>query len=295
MHSSTDRPPEPRLGALGVVAVVLACASVGLLLADPAAGMWDETVAVAVLGAASAVIARRLYTAMRTARQSVWLQADLAAHERERGELVDHVLETADDERSAIAHRLHDGPLQVLTAMRLIADVVRHSVEEGDTARALQMVQRLDEHAGAAADELRRMTGRLHPVVMEQQGLVQALGSLTEMVQAEYGVPADLEAPRAPWRSMPDRDTAIYQVAREAAVTAARSGAERVDIHLVEEPGQVRLTVTATGEDAAGGRHRQMSFRLMRERAARIGARITISDGPGGWRTEVSVGPGEHG
>ncbi len=282
---------------LDVMAVALACAAVALLLVDPASGVWDEAVALAALIAASMVIARRMYAAMRTARQSVRLQADLAAHERERGELVDHVLETADGERSAIAHRLHDGPLQVLTAMRLVADVVRHAVEEGDTARALQMVQRLDEHAGEAAEELRRMTGHLHPVVMEQQGLVQALGSLAEMLHEEYGLAADLEAPRATWRSMPERDTAIYQVAREAAMSAARSGAERVHLRLAEEAGQVLLTVTATGgEETADGRQRKMSVRLMRERAARIGADITISDGPNsGWHIEVLVGAGGHG
>ena len=97
------------------------------------------------------------------------------------------MLRTVEDERSQIAHRLHDGPQQVLTAIRLLADGIRHALENDETQRALEGLERLEQLAMEAGDELRQMTARLYPVVMEQLGLLQALGSLGETIEEEYG------------------------------------------------------------------------------------------------------------
>jgi hypothetical protein len=65
-----------------------------------------------------------------------------------------------------------------------------------------------------AADELRRLSGSLHPVALEQSGLVQALAALTETLQDEHGVAAQLTAPAE--RSSRDNahDAAVYMIAR---------------------------------------------------------------------------------
>ena len=87
------------------------------------------------------------------------------------------------------------------------------------------MLDRLEHVASAAADDLRRTVARLHPVVMEQQGLIQALGSLAETVQEEYGVDATFAKPSSAWNADNDRDTAIFQIAREAGSTPPATAA----------------------------------------------------------------------
>ena len=183
----------------------------------------------------------------------------LAVRSREQGELFDHMLRSIDDERAALAHRLHDGPQQTMTAVRLMGGVIADAVRSGDDDRATEVLRRLEQLASDAADDLRRTVAGLHPVVMEQRGLVQALGSLAETVHEEYGVDARFTKPSAPWDADDDRDTAIYQIAREAAINAARHGRPPVTIRLEQEDGRLLLTVDDAGgtlPTAHGSRHR---------------------------------------
>ncbi|HUZ83062.1 MAG TPA: histidine kinase, partial [Gaiellales bacterium] len=151
------------------------------------------------------------------------LERRLAEHDRELHELFDRMLESADRDRATLAGQLHDGPLQTMTAVRLVADSIRHSLEAGDRAQARAALAKLEEYATAAAEDLRRTTQRLHPVVM-RHGLVQALGSLAETASEEHAVPVSFSPPPAPWQPDPARDAALFQIAREATSNAARHG-----------------------------------------------------------------------
>ena len=201
----------------------------------------------------------------------------LAERGREQGELFDQMLRTIDGERAAVAARLHDGPQQTMTAMRLMCDVIGDSIRTGDLARATEVLDRLEHVASAAADDLRQTVARLYPVVMEQQGLIQALGSLAETVQEEYGVKATFTRPSAVWEPDNERDTAIFEIAREAAINAARYGRPPVTISLEREDGRICLAVEDTGGRLPAAARGGIGIRMMRERASRIGAAITLA------------------
>jgi two-component system nitrate/nitrite sensor histidine kinase NarX len=210
---------------------------------------------------------------------------------REQAELFDHMLDAIDAERETLAHCLHDGPQQTLTAVRLMCDVVRDSISKGDVHHAEEVLGRLERLASDAADDLRRTVARLHPVVMQQQGLVQALGSLAETVHEEYGVPTSFTRPHGPWEAEDERDTAIFQIAREAAVNAARHGRPPVLISLHRSPADIHLSVEDRGGGLATNGHSPrdgVGIRMMYERAARIGAKLTLESAPG-TRTVVSL------
>jgi signal transduction histidine kinase len=274
MSSSTDR----RLAAAG--AVVAAVAGVAIVAATSASWLHAALVLLAV-GAAWFATARALRTT-----------AALAQRGREQGELFDHMLRTIDDERAALALRLHDGPQQTMTAVRLMADVIGDAVRSGDVDRANEVLARLERLASDAADDLRRTVARLHPVVMQQQGLLQALGSLAETVHEEYGVSTSFARPSVPWDGDDDRDTAIFQIAREAAVNAARHGRPPVTISLQRDNGHILLEVEDTGGTLPTATGNGIGMRMMRERATRIGAAITLDADPGrrsAVRVEVPV------
>ena len=77
-----------------------------------------------------------------------------------------------------------------------------------------------------AADELRRMSGSLHPVVLEQQGLLQALGSLSETLRGASTASQAADAPAPHGRPRDERARhGLYHVARETSLHAARRGA----------------------------------------------------------------------
>jgi signal transduction histidine kinase len=265
MSSSTERLVTAGVAAAAAAAVV---ALVVLTSSD-----WLHG---ALMLAAVAVAWFAIDRALRTTHA-------LAERSREQRELFDTMLHTLDDERAALAMRLHDGPQQTMTAVRLMCDVIGDAIRNGDVDRANEVLTRLEDVASGAADDLRRTVARLHPVVMEQQGLLQALGSLAETVHEEYGVDARFSRPAAGWEADVERDTAIFQIAREAAINAARHGRSPVSISLEHEDGRISLAVEDAGGTLPATPTGGIGIRMMQERATQIGAAITLERSPGQW------------
>jgi signal transduction histidine kinase len=206
----------------------------------------------------------------------------------ERSDLFDHAVRSAEREREQIAHLLHDGPLQLVTAMRLMTDVARRTATAGEGEQTVELLDRIEAQATQAAADLRAMTARLHPVVMEQLGLHVALGALAEAIEADHGVACAYSGPGAAWEAAPERDAALYGIAHEAAVSAARNGASELRLRLADGDGQVELAVehgALTPASAQDERELVLGARLMRERAERIRAVLRIerpAGAPGG-------------
>jgi signal transduction histidine kinase len=189
--------------------------------------------------------------------------------------LVDHILRAIDRDREDIAGRLHDGPQQLMTAIRLLASGAQHALREGQVEDAEHALERLQELAVQAGDELRRLSGTLHPVALEQGGLVGSLAGLTEWLEGEYGVETRLST-REPSVRQPDRDRAVYMIARGAALSAARYGASVVEIVLTFDSRAIVLTVTGVGCPA----HDPAVEALLRARAGRIGGTLDVGADP---------------
>jgi two-component system, NarL family, sensor histidine kinase UhpB len=267
-----------------------------LLTAGVAAAAATAVVALVVLTSSDWLHGLLMLSAVAVA----WFAIDRALHtthalaerSREQRELFDTMLRTLDDERAALALRLHDGPQQTMTAVRLMCDVIADAIRTGDVDRATEVLDRLEDVASAAADDLRRTVARLHPVVMEQQGLIQALGSLAETVHEEYGVEASFTRPASAWQGDVERDTAIFQIAREAAINAARHGRSPVSISLEHDETLISLAVEDAGGTLPGTPGGGIGIRMMQERATQIGAAITLDRSPGEWsavRLELPV------
>jgi signal transduction histidine kinase len=182
---------------------------------------------------------------------------------------LEDMLHALDDERLELAHRLHDGPQQVMTAIRLVADGTRHALEEGDTERARRCIERLEQLAGDGAEQLRRLAGSLDP-----RDLVDALGMLVETL-ADDGLEASLTVEGTWPEGEAQRDAEIYQVARECCLDAARNGASSIAISLAAMPGSATLRVRCTGSERIG----DGTMTLLEQRAARIGAWIEAGRG----------------
>jgi|tagenome__1003787_1003787.scaffolds.fasta_scaffold20989515_10 signal transduction histidine kinase len=267
----TVPPPESIVRSLVLVAAAVVAV---LLLVEILTGQFLYAAGLGLTLGILAVAMRGMEMARTRHRQ---LEAAGELRARRDAELFDHMVGMLDEEREAIAHRLHDGPLQVIAAIRLMADAARRSLEDGDEDSARRTLTRLEEHASSVSDDLRRTTGRLHPVVLEQRGLLPALESLIETVNEEYGTAADLSTPDGSWRGSPERDMALYQLAREAAVSAARSGAMHVHVGLERDEREVRLVVSADGDGVLGSRH-DVRTQLLAARAARIGGSFELAD-----------------
>lgn len=242
-------------------------------------GRDTRVVAGGLLAVAGLTMFARAWSARRERQRA--LERRHRRMEVERRELFNRMVDAVDGERAALALRLHDGPQQTMTAVRLMADVAREAIRAGDRQRADEVLERLESVASEAADDLRRTTAGLHPVVMAQQGLLPALASLAETTHEEFGVPATFRGPGDGWDADGERDTAILMIAREAATSAARFGAPPVEISLSRGAGGITLRVVDRGtqppaERDPGG----IGVGMMRERAARVGATLSFATDP---------------
>jgi two-component system, NarL family, sensor kinase len=253
-------------------------ASVVVLVGEVNQRDWAQTVGTAVLTLLLAVALRGSIAGTRRFEQ---LRRAEELRGRVDAALFDHMMSVLDEEREAIAHRLHDGPQQVAAAIRLMTDATRTALDDGDEARARETLARLEEHAMAVSEDLRRTTARLHPVVLQQLGLLPALESLAETVREEYEAETTLSLPRGRWSGDPERDVALYQLAREAAVSAARSGAREIHIRLAVENGEVTLAVAPDAVSGEPDPRLDLREQLLAARAARMGGSLRMEDGNG--------------
>jgi signal transduction histidine kinase len=283
MRSSTERPGALVPALLGVVAFALAGVAVLSEAGESEhAGLILYTVSI-VVGAVAFVLGERARRASAHERQLHESRARLDA------ELLDAVLGMLDEERESIAHVLHDGPQQLVAAIRLMADAVRHAVAEHDEERALAALARLEEHAAEAADELRRTTGRLHPVVLEQHGLQPALETLRATLEEQFGVAMRFQHTESGWPADAVRDAALYGLAREAAVGAAVAGASAIAITLEDDGSASSLTVQTERGRLSDLPHAHIRTELLRARASSVGGSLELLRYGDGERIEVRV------
>jgi signal transduction histidine kinase len=181
----------------------------------------------------------------------------------------DAVLQALDDEREDTANVLHDGPQQLMTAMRLVADGTLHALDDGDSERVRMGIERLEQLAEHGAAGLRRISIGLNPV---RRDLADALAVLVELLE-DRGVDASL-AVEGDWPADGARDAAFYAVARECSLEAARRGAASISLSLAATADRPQLRITA-----GGGEIGESVLLLAGHRASAVGAQLEVGHG----------------
>jgi signal transduction histidine kinase len=174
-------------------------------------------------------------------------------------------------ERRRIARDLHDGVAQELAFIQRRAARLPDGGEIlGAAERALLDSRRAIEHLAQAPDEpLDRVLARHAAVVAARSGLaVTFSGSGVVRVGGEVR-------------------EALARILGEAVANARHGGATRVHVELSGDPLRLRVIDDGTGFDPAAS---SPGFGLggMRERAALVGAELSVRSGPGAG-TEVAV------
>ncbi|MEU2952984.1 GAF domain-containing sensor histidine kinase [Streptomyces xanthochromogenes] len=202
---------------------------------------------------------------------------------------------TIAEERSRLAHELHDAVSQKLFSLRLTAQAATALVDR-DPARAKGELQQVALLAAEAADELRAAVVELRPAALEEDGLVHTLRTQIQVLDRAHAARVTFEN-RGVRALPPAQEEALLRVAQEALHNALRhSGAGRVEV-VLERRGQG--AVLRIGDDGRGfdpglvrraGRH--LGLVSMRHRASGVGGRLTVQSAPGEGATIEMEVPG---
>ncbi|MFD8756389.1 sensor histidine kinase [Kitasatospora sp. NPDC059577] len=148
-----------------------------------------------------------------------------------------------------IERDLHDGAQARLVAMGMTLDAAEHLLERDPQAvRALLVEAR--QSSAKALEELRDLVRGIHPPVLADRGLVDAVRALAMVSPVPTEVTADL--PGRP--EMPLESAAYFAVSELLANVAKHSDAGRAHIDLRYDRGVLRVTVSDNGRGGADAR-----------------------------------------
>jgi signal transduction histidine kinase len=178
--------------------------------------------------------------------------------ERELQLRVEHLTETRSDaldtqaaELRRIERDLHDGAQARLVAMGMSLGAVEHLLDR-DPEKARRLLSEARESSSKALTELRDLVRGIHPPVLAERGLGDAVRALAMASPLTTEVTV-----RIPGRLDPPVESAAYFAVSEILTNAAKhSGARRVWLDLLHEDGTLRISITDDGRggaDMSGG------------------------------------------
>ncbi|MFF2133046.1 GAF domain-containing sensor histidine kinase [Streptomyces olivochromogenes] len=200
---------------------------------------------------------------------------------------------TIAEERSRLAHELHDAVSQKLFSLRLTAQAAAALVDR-DPARAKGELHQVAMLAAEATEELRAAVIELRPAALDEDGLVATLRTQIQVLDRAHSARVTFTGHGV--RALPAaQEEAVLRVAQEALHNALRhSGAGRVDVTLEKRGTGTVLRVSDDGSGfeptaiRAAGRH--LGLVSMRDRSSGVGGTLSVESAPGkGTTIEMEV------
>jgi signal transduction histidine kinase len=194
------------------------------------------------------------------------------------------------EERRRLAREIHDGIAQELASLGYVVD---------DLAARARYLPDLETDLRGLRGELTRVITELRLSIFDLRsdvqttiGLGTALSDYVRQVGVGSNFTVHLVLDEAPTRLPVDAETELLRIAQEA-ITNARKHANADNLWVTCMVNPPRATLRIEDDGGGLGRPRNDSFGLevMRERAERVGARLTVQNRQdGGTSVEVTLG-----
>ena len=204
--------------------------------------------------------------------------------ELERQNLLARLANAHQEERWRISRELHDDLTQRLAALAM--DLGRVAAQCHPTAAQLKKELRtLQRRAVQAAEAARHIAHQLHPLEVDDLGLVAALRSYCEDFSKREGIAVKLTSRDIPKELKREVGSCVYKVAKESLSNVARhASAERVSVTLDGAGDVIRLRVKDFGVGFRTGRRAPTAgsdLLSMQERVAILAETSGIRSQPG--------------
>jgi signal transduction histidine kinase len=210
-------------------------------------------------------------------------------------ELSGHLLRVQEDERKRISRELHDETGQALMVIRLYLGMLESTAAGRGSRTQKNKIRETVEVVDRTIEGIRRIIGRLSPLVLKELGLVAAIRKEAKDLAKNTGIRARVMVAEDVHRLDPEVEMVIYRVVQETLHNVAKhSHAKSANIILNYDDNRVRLLVEddGVGFSTKSSNSRGNSFGLagIKERVHSIGGEVrVISSKERGTRIEVAV------
>jgi signal transduction histidine kinase len=220
---------------------------------------------------------------------------DRKVAEETLADLERRLLDAQEEERSRIARELHDDINQRIAILGWEIHSWDPSLPEPEPgAFCASLIDRLT----TIGTDIQAISRRLHSSHLEYLGLETAAEVLCNDLRKQQEVEIDFTCDGIP-RTLPkDISLCLYRVMQEALQNALKhSGARRLTVELVGDPGGIRLAVSDDGEGfdpQSIDKHHGLGLISMRERMRMVHGEFTVRSEPGHGTTVTCTVPLAH-
>jgi len=219
--------------------------------------------------------------------------------ERRRAEealedLAGRLIRAQEEERKRVGRELHDHISQTLGVLTIKIDQLR--ADQAIAAGAADALEELRRDTSDIADDVRRLSHRLHSSTLDYLGLVPALQKLVAEFSERHAIAITFAHASLP-RSLPsDVALCLFRVAEEGLTNIAKhSKARSGRVHITGTEDGIHLTVEDAGEGfdvTIAGSKAGLGFVSMQERLRVLHGTIHVDSAPSrGTRIDAWVPP----
>jgi PAS domain S-box-containing protein len=199
--------------------------------------------------------------------------------------LSQRLLQTQDEERRRIARELHDSTGQCLAAVRMNLQILKGE-EERLSPNARKSLEDAFNTSSQCANDVRTLSYLLHPPLLDELGLIAALGWYTTGFAERSGVKVTLDVKPEDMQLPQDVGTALYRIVQECLTNIHRhSHSKTAYIRLALQNEQIELKVSDEGRGLPAEKREILEEGVkglgvgiggMRERVKQLGGTLKI-------------------
>jgi len=208
-------------------------------------------------------------------------------------ELSNRLLRTQDEERRRIARDLHDSAGQIITVLGMnLASITQRDGQNDEIRKALEESHELVHQL---SKEIRTLSYLLHPPLLDETGLADAIRLYMKGLEERSGLKIELCIPKDFERLPDDMELAIFRIVQESLTNIHRhSGSKTATIHVSRDAENVFLEIEDEGTGipdekltAIRTQRTGVGFTGMRERVRNLKGILNIHSSSNG--TKISA------
>jgi signal transduction histidine kinase len=192
-----------------------------------------------------------------------------------------HIHKVQEEEKKRISRELHDNFGQMLTSIKMNLELLNDKSKRPD-----ELISDINKQLEDARKEIREISYRLRPRVLDDFGLAPALNTLCEDISAKSGIKGIFQSHNYSEKLNPEIETNIYRIVQEALNNIVKhSKASEFFVQLIKHEDKLTISIDDDGKgfNPSDNNKRSksgMGMISMSERAISLNGKFNISSAP---------------
>ena len=213
--------------------------------------------------------------------------------EEQLRQLSGQLLRLQDEERQRIARELHDSTGQDLVALATTLSQLHASIPSS-SRKSRKLTSQCKALADQCIREVRTLSYLLHPPMLDEAGLEDAIRHYAGGFSERTGIAVELEISPRLGRMKPHAELALFRVVQECLTNIQRhSGSSQANIRIGRDPEKITLEISDKGHGTSGNGKvffgRGVGIPSMHERVKLLGGQLDIESSSNGTTVRVAI------